>query len=159
MFTREVIGSDQGTPAMQQIAAAIKEGAEAFLKRRYKTVAALLGLLLLTFAPTFAYAQTEHAGGGEANLVLPDLSTVSFFGMNGHALLMLGLLFCAGGQLFGMAIYVQLKNLPVHRTMLEISDLIYETCKTYLVTQGKFIMLLWAFIAVIISLYFGVLAP
>jgi K(+)-stimulated pyrophosphate-energized sodium pump len=61
--------------------------------------------------------------------------------------------------LFGLAIYVQLKNLPVHRSMLEISELIYETCKTYLVTQGKFIMLLWAFIAVIISLYFGVLAP
>ena len=101
----------------------------------------------------------EHAGGGEANLVLPDLSTVIFFGMNGHALLMIGLLFCVGGLLFGLAIYVQLKNPPVHRTMLEISELIYETCKTYLVTQGKFIMLLWAFIAVIISMYFGWLAP
>ena len=154
-FARQVIGSDQGTPDMQKIAGAIKEGAEAFLKRQYKTVAALLGLLL----PTFAYAQPEHAGGGEANLVLPDLSTVNFFGMNGHALLMIGLLFCVGGLLFGLAIYVQLKNLPVHRTMLEISELIYETCKTYLVTQGKFILLLWAFIAVIISLYFGWLAP
>ena len=87
--------------------------------------------------------------------MLPDLSTVNFFGMNGHALLMIGLLFCAGGLLFGLAIYVQLKNLPVHRTMREISELIYETCKTYLVTQGKFILLLWVFIAVIISLYFG----
>ncbi len=76
--------------------------------------------------------------------------------MNGHALLTIGLLFCVGGLLFGLAIYVQLKNLPVHRTMLEISDLIYETCKTYLVTQGKFILLLWVFIAVVISLYFGV---
>src|SRR6202042_3868138 len=57
----------------------------------------------------------------------------------------------------GLAIYVQLKNLPVHRTMLEISDLIYETCKTYLGTQGRFILLLWAFIAVIILLYFGML--
>ncbi len=71
----------------------------------------------------------------------------------------IGLLFCVGGLLFGLAIYVQLKNLPVHRTMLEISDLIYETCKTYLVTQGKFILVLWVFIAVIISLYFGWLAP
>jgi len=116
------------------------------------------GLLL----PTLAHAQTEHAGGGEANLVLPDLRSVTFanfFGLNGHALLSIGLLFCVGGLLFGLAIYVQLKNLPVHRTMLEISDLIYETCKTYLVTQGKFILLLWAFIAVVISLYFGVLAP
>src|SRR6202167_5683402 len=77
--------------------------------------------------------------------------------MNGHALLTIGLLFCAGGLLFGLAIYVQLKNLPVHRTMLEISEMIYETCKTYLVTQGKFILLLWAFIAVIIVLYFGLL--
>src|SRR5512135_1286728 len=119
-----------------------------------KTVAALAGLLL----PTLAYAQPEH-GGGEANLVLPDLHTVNFLGVNGHALLMIGLLFCAGGLLFGLAIYVQLKNLPVHRSMRDISELIYETCKTYLVTQGKFILILWAFIAVIIGAYFGWLAP
>ena len=155
LFARQGIGADQGTPEIKRIASAIKESAEAFFKRQYRTMAALVGLLL----PTFAYAQPEHAGGGEANLVLPDLSTVQFFGMNGHALLMIGLLFCVGGLLFGMAIYVQLKNLPVHRSMREISELIYETCKTYLVTQGKFILLLWAFIAVIIALYFGVLAP
>ena len=137
------------------MAPAIRAGAKGILKRQPKTVAAVLGLLL----PTFAYGQGEHAGGGEANLVLPDLSSVSFFGINGHALLMIGLLFCVGGLLFGLAIYVQLKNLPVHRSMREISELIYETCKTYLVTQGKFILVLWAFIAVIISLYFGVLAP
>ena len=158
LFARQVIGAKTGTPEMQRIAGGIKQGAEAFLKRRYKTVAALLGLLL----PTFAFAQGEHAGGGEANLVLPDLSKVNFanfFGLNGHDLLSIGLLFCVGGLLFGLAIYVQLKNLPVHRTMRDISELIYETCKTYLVTQGKFILLLWAFIAVIISLYFGWLAP
>jgi K(+)-stimulated pyrophosphate-energized sodium pump len=154
-FARFFVGSEIGTPEMQKIAGAIKDGAGIFLKRPYKTMAALLGLLL----PTCANAQTEHAGGGEANLVLPDLSTVNFLGMNGHALLMIGLLFCVGGLLFGLAIYVQLKNLPVHRSMREISELIYETCKTYLVTQGKFILLLWAFIAVIISLYFGYLAP
>ena len=102
------------------------------------------------------------AGGGEANLTLPDLKSVSFsnfFGLNGHQLLSIGLLFCVGGLLFGLAIYVQLKNLPVHRSMREISELIYETCKTYLITQGKFILLLWVFIAVIISMYFGWLAP
>jgi K(+)-stimulated pyrophosphate-energized sodium pump len=153
-FVRQVIGSDTGTPAMK-IAAAIKGCARAFRKRQYKTVAVVLSLLI----PTFAYAQPEQAGAGEASLKLPDLSTVHALGMNGHALLMIGLLFCVGGLLFGLAIYVQLKNLPVHRTMLEISELIYETCKTYLVTQGKFIMLLWAFIAVIMSLYFGYLAP
>jgi K(+)-stimulated pyrophosphate-energized sodium pump len=156
LFARQGIGSDQGTPAMLHMAAAIKGGAATFLKRRYRTAAPLLGLLL----PTFAYAQPEHSGGGgEANLVLPDLTSVSFLGMNGHALLMIGLLFCVGGLLFGLTIYVQLKNLPVHRSMREISELIYETCKTYLVTQGKFILLLWAFIAVIIALYFGYLAP
>ena len=160
LFARQAIGSGMRTPVIQKIAAAIKEGAAAFLKRQYKTAAALLGLLLPAIAPTFAYAQPEHpGGGGEANLVLPDLSTVNFLGMNGHALLMIGLLFCVGGLLFGLTIYVQLKNLPVHRTMLEISELIYETCKTYLITQGKFILLLWAFIAVIISMYFGWLAP
>ena len=148
--TREAIGAQ----TTRQMAGAI-EGAQAFLKRHSKKVAAMLALLL----PTAAYAQTEHGGGGEANLILPDLRTVQFFGMNGHALLMIGLLFCAGGLLFGLAIYVQLKNAPVHRTMLEVSNLIYETCKTYLITQGKFILLLWAFIAVIISLYFGYLAP
>ncbi len=127
----------------------------AFFKRKYKTVAGVLGLLL----PTFAYADSGHAGGGEANLTLPDLSTVNFLGINGHSLLMWGMLFCVGGLLFGLVIYMQLKNLPVHRSMREISEMIYETCKTYLVTQGKFLLLLWAFIAVIIALYFGVLAP
>jgi K(+)-stimulated pyrophosphate-energized sodium pump len=143
LFTRMVIGSDSGTPAI------------AFLKRRYKVVAACVALLV----PTLAFAQPEQTGGGEANLTLPDLTTVSHFGLSGHALLLVGLLCCFAGLLFGLTIYVQLKNLPVHRTMLEISELIYETCKTYLVTQGKFIMLLWVFIAVIISLYFGVLVP
>jgi K(+)-stimulated pyrophosphate-energized sodium pump len=134
---------------------AIGSSVVAFLKRQSKRAAAVLVLLL----PTFANAQTEHAGGGEANLTLPDLSSVNFLGMNGHTLLAWGLLFCVGGLLFGLTIYVQLKNLPVHRTMREISEMIYETCKTYLVTQGKFILLLWAFIAVIIALYFGYLAP
>jgi K(+)-stimulated pyrophosphate-energized sodium pump len=154
-FSRQVIGSGVG---MQKVSGAIKQGVKILLKRQFRTAAALMGLLL----PTLAFAQGEHTGGGEASLKLPDLSSVSFdhlFGLNGHALLTWGLLFCVGGLLFGLAIYVQLKNLPVHRTMLEISDLIYETCKTYLVTQGKFILLLWAFIAVIIALYFGWLAP
>jgi K(+)-stimulated pyrophosphate-energized sodium pump len=143
--------------ALLRSISAMKQGIGALLKRQYRIVVALMGLLL----PAFAAAQ-DHAGGGEANLTLPDLKSVvfeHFFGLNGHALLTIGLLFCVGGLLFGLAIYVQLKNLPVHRTMLEISDLIYETCKTYLVTQGKFILLLWAFIAVVISMYFGWLAP
>ncbi|HET7376164.1 MAG TPA: sodium/proton-translocating pyrophosphatase, partial [Anaerolineae bacterium] len=74
-------------------------------------------------------------------------------------MLMIGILFCLFGLGFGMTIYMRLKNLPVHRAMREISELIYETCKTYLITQGKFILLLWVFIAVIIAAYFGWLSP
>jgi len=103
--------------------------------------------------------QQEATTGGEASLKLPDLSTVNFLNVNGHSLLLIGLIFCAFGLLFGLGIYLQLKNLAVHRSMKDISELIYETCKTYLITQGKFLALLWVFIAAIISLYFGVLAP
>jgi K(+)-stimulated pyrophosphate-energized sodium pump len=114
------------------------------------------GLLVLGSVPSFG----QEAGGGEAALKLPDLSTVQFLGgIDGHKLLMIGLVFCVLGLLFGLAIYTKLKNLPVHQSMLEISELIYETCKTYLTTQGKFIMILWAFIAVVIAMYFGWLAP
>ena len=95
---------------------------------------------------------------GEANLKLPDMSSVKFLnGISGYTLLEIGLIFCALGGLFGLIIYMQLKNAPVHRAMREISELIYETCKTYLVTQGKFILILEAFIAVVIILYFGIL--
>jgi len=121
-----------------------------------KASAALATLLFLTTA--CAVAQPAEAGG-EAALKVPDLSTVSFLGINGHNLLVIGIAFCVFGLGFGMAIFMRLKNLPVHRAMREISELIYETCKTYLVTQGKFLMLLWAFIAVVIVLYFGWLAP
>ena len=88
LFTRLGIGRDTGHAPLQQIVGAIKHGAEVLRKRQSKTLALVLGLLLPIVAPTFAHAQSDHAGGGgEANLVLPDLSTVNFFGMNGHALL------------------------------------------------------------------------
>jgi K(+)-stimulated pyrophosphate-energized sodium pump len=107
---------------------------------------------------TAAAPASHNEAGGEANLKMPDMSGVSFLsGINGHRLLTFGLIFCALGGLFGLVIYMQLKNLPVHRSMREISELIYETCKTYLLTQGKFILILEAFIAVVIVLYFGVL--
>jgi len=120
-----------------------------------KYVIAALAMFLM-HAST-AFAQPSEAAGGEANLQLPDLSSVNFLGMNGHNILMIGIAFCVFGLLFGLAIYMQLKKLPVHRAMREISELIYETCKTYVVTQGKFLLILWAFIAVIILLYFGLL--
>ena len=139
-------------------------------------LACLLMFSMATFAQTEAHPTTPQTGvqpaaaqepaqhathqpGGEANLKLPDLSSVSFFNnaIDGHKLLLIGIGVSIFGLLFGLAIYVQLKNLPVHRAMREISELIYETCKTYLVTQGKFLMILEAFIAVIIVLYFGLL--
>jgi K(+)-stimulated pyrophosphate-energized sodium pump len=127
-------------------------------RRFAKAFATFATLLLLTAG--CALAQTTEQGG-EASLKLPDLSSVSFLNnaIDGHKLLMIGLLFCVFGLGFGLVIYMRLKNLPVHRAMREISELIYETCKTYLITQGKFLMLLWAFIAIIIALYFGWLRP
>jgi K(+)-stimulated pyrophosphate-energized sodium pump len=112
---------------------------------------------LLSAPQSFAQAVQETAG--EAGLKLPDLSQVQFLGIDGHKLLLFGILFCVFGLIFGLVIYSRLRNLPVHRSMRDISELIYETCKTYLITQGKFLLLLWLFIAVVIVLYFGVLAP
>jgi K(+)-stimulated pyrophosphate-energized sodium pump len=117
----------------------------------------LLALSALALAAPALAAQASENAGGEANLRIPDLSTVSFFGIPGHRLLMVGLVFCALGMLFGLVIYGNLKRLPVHRSMREVSELIYETCKTYLVQQGKFLLLLELFIGVVILLYFGVL--
>ena len=124
------------------------------LATKFSAVAALL-----TVGAASAYAQPAEAAGGEASLKLPDLSSIKFLNgaIDGHNLLLIGILACFFGLAFGMVIFMRLKNLPVHRAMLEISELIYETCKTYLVTQGKFILLLWVFIAVIITLYFGAL--
>jgi K(+)-stimulated pyrophosphate-energized sodium pump len=133
----------QAAPPASQVAAAINPQAGAATQETATAPA--------TPAP--------ETGGGEANLTLPDLNQVSFLNnsITGYKLLAIGLIFCAFGLLFGLMIYVQLKNLPVHRSMREISELIYETCKTYLVTQGKFILILEAFIAVVIVLYFGIL--
>ena len=110
---------------------------------------------LMVAAPALAQ---EHRPGGEANLILPDLNSVQFLGMGGHTLLLAGLVVSALGLLFGLSIYRQLKNMPVHASMREISELIYETCQTYLHQQGKFLMILWLFIGAIVLLYFGRLA-
>ncbi len=99
------------------------------------------------------------AFASEADLKLPDLGSVSFMGMPGTELLGWGLVVCLGGMFFGLAMFMNLKNLPVHKAMRDISELIYETCKTYLFTQVKFIMLLWVFIGAIIVTYFGMLKP
>jgi K(+)-stimulated pyrophosphate-energized sodium pump len=136
------------------------------LRSRSGCLAGLLAALLWTStiapiaaqAPEPAAQQTpvRHAGG-EASLILPDLGQVDFQGYNGRTLLSIGLVVSLLGLVFGMVIFVQLRNLPVHRSMHEISELIYETCKTYLITQGKFILILELFIGVIMVFYFGVL--
>src|SRR6202166_2267896 len=126
------------------------------LRSRFAKAGAAGALLTLLSA---ACASAQENPGGEAALKLPDLSQVTFLGIDGHKLLTVGILFCVFGLIFGLTIYNRLKNLPVHRSMREVSELIYETCKTYLITQGKFLLFLWVFIAVVIVLYFGVLSP
>ncbi len=129
------------------------------LCRRALAAASGLAMLLVSAASVLAQETGGHRPGGEANLVLPDLSSVRFFNdsVDGHTLLLVGIGVCALGLLFGLWIYMQLKNLPVHRAMREISELIYTTCKTYLTTQGKFILVLWVFIGIIVAVYFGAL--
>jgi K(+)-stimulated pyrophosphate-energized sodium pump len=123
-------------------------------------VALLLALTMITLAaaPAALAASPSAAGqsaGGEASLIVPDLGSVAVGGMNGRTLLMAGLVVCALGLAFGIVILGQVRSLPVHSSMAEISELIYETCKTYLITQGKFLARLWVLIAVIILFYFG----
>jgi K(+)-stimulated pyrophosphate-energized sodium pump len=102
-----------------------------------------------------------HKPGGEANLKLPDVGTVKFFNgaIDGHTLLLAGIGISVLGMIFGLAIFMQLKKMPVHRSMLEISELIYATCKAYMIQQGKFLMILFAFIGAIMVFYFGFLIP
>ncbi len=128
------------------------------LGARLRRLAAFPALLLLLLAGAPAAFAQESAPGGEANLVLPDLAQATFFGgISGRTLLLDGLVIVVLGLLFGLVIYNQLKNLPVHSSMREISELIYETCKTYLLTQGKFLLILEIFIGIIILFYFGAL--
>ena len=169
-FARQVLGRDTGTAEMQVFSNSIKKGAEGFLRlmrawvanawsqrrRMAKTFVASVAVTLVGAGGAFA-RPPETAPSGEANLKLPDLSQVQFLGVTGHRLLTIGILFCIFGLLFGLVTYSRLKNLPVHRAMGEMSQLIWETCKTYIIQQGKFLLLLWSFIAVVILLYFGVL--
>ncbi len=116
-------------------------------------LAKVRSLLLAVFAVAMA---SVPSFASEANLVLPDLSSVNFLGgISGSALLTAGLLVCVFGLIFGFVQYKSIKNLPVHKSMLEVSELIYETCKTYLITQGKFIIILEVLLAIIIAVYFA----
>jgi K(+)-stimulated pyrophosphate-energized sodium pump len=99
-------------------------------------------------------AAPEHRPGGEVNLRLPDLNQGDFLGFTGHEILLSGLLVCVLGLLFGLFSYTRVRNLPVHRSMAEISELIYETCKAYMVQQGKLLLVLLGFIGTVIVIYF-----
>jgi K(+)-stimulated pyrophosphate-energized sodium pump len=136
-------------------------------RRSLVILAAACAAVVLLSAPVASAAAQPPGGvqaaeapahaGGEASLILPDLGQSEFMGVNGRTLLMGGLGVCVLGLLFGLVVYQQLKALPVHSSMREISELIYETCKTYLLQQGKFLVILETFIGAIIVLYFGVL--
>lgn len=119
-------------------------------------VLSLLAAFVAVSSPRAAQAAAPHKGG-EANLILPDLGSVQLLGTDGHTLLMFGLLVSAFGVLFGVVTLNQIKNLPTHRSMAEVSQIIWETCKTYLFQQGKFLLALQVLIGAIIVLYFGVL--
>ncbi|HSE14131.1 MAG TPA: sodium/proton-translocating pyrophosphatase, partial [Candidatus Deferrimicrobium sp.] len=116
----------------------------AFARKLIPAMAALVLVLLAT-----------AANASEADLIIPDLARQSFLGVNGHNLLLGGLVICILGIAFSLVQFSQIRNLPVHKSMLEISELIYETCKTYLITQGKFLAILWVFIAAIMVWYFS----
>ena len=162
IFARQVIGSAMGTPDRQRAPDQSRRANEGermksnLLSWRWSRLAGVIATLTL-LGKGVAFAAPAAQAGGEANLQLPDLTQVQFLGMNGHNLLMYGPLFCFLGMLFGLFMYVHLKGLPVHRSMKEVSQLIWETCKTYLINQGKFLLLLWSFIAVVILVYFAVL--
>jgi len=114
-----------------------------------------LGVLTFTLlgASTGAFAS-------EANIHIPPLNDVSFAGlggMTGSVLMYIGIGICAIGALFGLMQYKQTKALDVHESMANVSNTIWETCKTYLFTQGKFLAILWFLIAACMVYYFGFL--
>jgi K(+)-stimulated pyrophosphate-energized sodium pump len=115
-------------------------------------------LLAFLVASLFLLVLAPAAYAGEAELVLPELNQVDFHGISGSLLLALGLIICALGLVFGLVVFFQIRNLPAHRSMKEISELIWQTCKTYLLKQGQFLILLWVFIAIVIGVYFGALS-
>jgi K(+)-stimulated pyrophosphate-energized sodium pump len=118
--------------------------------KKWMQIAGVIAMIALMASPAIA---------SEADIVVPDLDTGSFFGMTGHNLLLGGIVVCLLGMLFGWIAYKGIEKLPVHKAMRDVSELIYETCKTYLFAQGKFIMLLWVFVGAITVVYFGWLRP
>ncbi|MDQ5985538.1 MAG: K(+)-stimulated pyrophosphate-energized proton pump [Syntrophus sp. SKADARSKE-3] len=117
-------------------------------------------LSFLTTIAVMLFLMVPMAFAGEADIKLPDLTQISFMGgaLSGIMILNLGLVICAIGMVFGWMQYVQTKNLPAHQAMLDVSQTIWETCKTYVLQQGKFLAALWVLIAICMVYYFGVLS-
>src|SRR6187402_980079 len=115
------------------------------------TLAMLMSPVLMAGQP----AEGAHRPGGEVNIQLPDLNQGDFLGMTGHQILLSGLVVCVLGLLFGLWTYTAVKNLPVHKSMSDVSALIYETCKAYLIQQGKFLLILELFIGTVMIAYFS----
>jgi K(+)-stimulated pyrophosphate-energized sodium pump len=115
------------------------------------TLAMLLSPALLAAQPDDA---AHHRPGGEVNIQLPDLHQGDFLGLTGHQILLTGLVVCVLGLLFGLWTYTAVKNLPVHQSMADVSAIIYETCKAYLIQQGKFLLILELFIGTVMVAYF-----
>ena len=128
------------------------------------TLAMLMTPALLAAQPPVQTEAEEgvHRPGGEVNIQLPDLNQGDFLGMTGHRILLSGIVVCVLGLLFGFWTYTAVKNLPVHKSMSDVSAIIYETCKAYLIQQGKFLMILELFIGTVMVAYFwltGLEAP
>jgi len=111
--------------------------------------------ILLTISLVLGFGGAQAVWAGESDLIIPQLSTVKFFNLNGHALLVWGMIICVFGFIFGVIQFLQIKKLSVHTSMREVSEIIYETCKTYLIEQGKFILILEFIIGIFIIGYFG----
>ncbi|MBF0479947.1 MAG: sodium-translocating pyrophosphatase [Candidatus Omnitrophica bacterium] len=112
-------------------------------------------MLVMTFLSMIGLGALQPAWAGEADLVIPNLASVSFMGVDGKSLLTYGILLCIFGFVFGLIQFVSIMKMPVHKSMKDISELIYATCKTYLITQGKFLLILEVLIGLVMVAYFG----
>ncbi len=135
--------------------------------RAAEKASALLAALAATLVASPAFAldllppdgqPAGHHAGGEANLVLPAFEEATLAGINARTLLLSGLAVCAAGLGFAMWIYRDLESMPAHKSMLDVSELIYETCKTYVQTQMRFIGQLFLFIGAVMAVYYGMFA-
>ena len=121
-----------------------------------QTAFARKGLALAALVPAFL---ATAAFAGEADIKLPDVKGADFGGLTGNTIMMIGLGITVIGMLFGLLQYKQTLALPAHKSMLAVSNIIWETCKSYIIQQGKYLSVLWLLIAVAIIGYFGILSP